>query len=194
MADITLMQNPMDDAGQIIYGGASGVPTKLAVGTDDQVLTLASGVPTWADAAGGSSIKKVRLYDSTSSQSIAASGFGAALTFDSERVDSDGFHEGVTNPSRITIPADGWYSVGGTVTMPSGTSGRRWKLILKVDGATVIAQQAINFNTSFGLDVTVNTEWQFTAAQYVELWVYNGEASTAKAATGYEFWATYLGA
>tara|TARA_R110000803_G_scaffold97656_1_gene165761 strand:+ start:909 stop:1799 length:891 start_codon:yes stop_codon:yes gene_type:complete len=44
---------PMTAAGDIIYGGASGAGTRLAKGTDDQVLTLASGVPTWAAAGGG---------------------------------------------------------------------------------------------------------------------------------------------
>lgn len=39
--------NPMSAAGDIIYGGASGVMTRLAKGTDGQVLTLADGVPSW---------------------------------------------------------------------------------------------------------------------------------------------------
>jgi len=42
------MVNPMTTAGDIIYGGTSGAPTRLAKGTDGYVLTLASGVPTWA--------------------------------------------------------------------------------------------------------------------------------------------------
>lgn len=49
------MTNPMTTLGDIIYGGASGTPTRLAKGTDGQVLTLASGVPTWAAASGGGS-------------------------------------------------------------------------------------------------------------------------------------------
>ncbi len=40
----TLMANPMTTAGDVIYGAASGVATRLAKGTDDQVLTLASGI------------------------------------------------------------------------------------------------------------------------------------------------------
>jgi hypothetical protein len=36
----------------IVADGASSV-TRLGVGTDDQVLTLASGAPAWADAGGG---------------------------------------------------------------------------------------------------------------------------------------------
>jgi len=54
MEDSSYMKNPMTASWDVIYGWASGVPTRLAKGTDDQVLTLASWVPTWADATGGS--------------------------------------------------------------------------------------------------------------------------------------------
>jgi hypothetical protein len=49
------MANPMTTAGDTIYGGASGVPTRLGVGTAGQVLTVNSGAtaPEWADASGG---------------------------------------------------------------------------------------------------------------------------------------------
>lgn len=46
--------SPMSASGDIIYGGASGTGTRLAKGTDGQVLTLAAGVPSWADGGGGS--------------------------------------------------------------------------------------------------------------------------------------------
>lgn len=51
----TLMANPMTTGGDVIYGGASGVPTRLANGSANQVLqsngtTLA---PTWVTLAGG---------------------------------------------------------------------------------------------------------------------------------------------
>ena len=39
--------------GDLLYGSASNTISKLAVGSTDQVLTVAGGVPTWADAAGG---------------------------------------------------------------------------------------------------------------------------------------------
>ncbi len=45
--------SPMTTAGDIIYGGASGVGTRLAKGLDGQVLTLTSGQPSWAAAAVG---------------------------------------------------------------------------------------------------------------------------------------------
>ena len=50
--------SPMTTSGDIIYGGASGTGTRLAKGTDAQVLTLAGGLPTWA-AAGVSSVGSI---------------------------------------------------------------------------------------------------------------------------------------
>lgn len=47
------MTNPMTTAGDIIIGGTSGAPARLAASTNGYVLTLASGVPVWAASAGG---------------------------------------------------------------------------------------------------------------------------------------------
>lgn len=44
----TTLTNPMDAIGQIIYGGASGAPTKLAAGTSGQLLVSGgAAAPTW---------------------------------------------------------------------------------------------------------------------------------------------------
>ena len=48
--------SPMTTAGDIIYGGTSGTGTRLAKGNDGDVLTLASGAPSWAAPAGVTSI------------------------------------------------------------------------------------------------------------------------------------------
>jgi hypothetical protein len=45
--------SPMTAEGDVLYGGTSGTVTTLAKGSNDEVLTLASGVPSWAAAAGG---------------------------------------------------------------------------------------------------------------------------------------------
>lgn len=52
--DTEKMANPMTTSGDIIYGGASGTPTRLAKGTDGQVLGLTAGIPTWQNVSGGS--------------------------------------------------------------------------------------------------------------------------------------------
>lgn len=53
IADNAITLAKMEDGteGDVLYYGASGVPTRLAVGTDGEVLTLASGVPSWATAS-----------------------------------------------------------------------------------------------------------------------------------------------
>jgi hypothetical protein len=43
----TGMSNPMTAAGDIIVGGASGSPARLAAGTNGQSLRLAAGTPAW---------------------------------------------------------------------------------------------------------------------------------------------------
>jgi hypothetical protein len=47
MTRIDLLTNPMTTAEDLIVGGASGAPTALPVGTDDDVLTVVSGAVTW---------------------------------------------------------------------------------------------------------------------------------------------------
>ncbi len=42
------MSNPMTTAGDLITGGASGTPGRLAVGAEGEVLTAVSGEPAWA--------------------------------------------------------------------------------------------------------------------------------------------------
>jgi hypothetical protein len=54
IADSKIIKNPMTTAGDVMYGGANGVPTRLAKGTAGQVLKINSGAtaPEWGDAAG----------------------------------------------------------------------------------------------------------------------------------------------
>lgn len=71
----TALINPMTTSGDIIYGGASGVPTRLAAGSDGNVLTLAGGVPTWAAGASTPSLATVTGVGSTTSATITAGHF-----------------------------------------------------------------------------------------------------------------------
>lgn len=48
-----ILANPMTTVGDTIYGGASGVATRLAAGSNGQVLTLTTGIPSWATPVTG---------------------------------------------------------------------------------------------------------------------------------------------
>jgi hypothetical protein len=61
------MTNPMTTLGDVIVGGASGAPARLAVGTNGHVLTVVTGEPAWAAPPSGGS---------------AAGGAGAVQTSD----------------------------------------------------------------------------------------------------------------
>jgi len=44
------MTNPMTTLGDMIYGGSSGTPTRLAIGAEGSILTVSSGLPVWVSA------------------------------------------------------------------------------------------------------------------------------------------------
>jgi len=69
-------QSLMTAEGDILYASGANTLAKLAKGSDDEVLTLASGVPSWAEAAGGGKIGQVV----NTNISVTASGSGTTLT------------------------------------------------------------------------------------------------------------------
>ena len=68
------MTNPMTTQGDIIVGGASGAPTRLAKGTDGQFLSSTNSTLQWADAVSFALIDIFKIWDSgfTSFQSYYA--------------------------------------------------------------------------------------------------------------------------
>jgi len=58
------MSNPMTTAGDLIVGGSSGAPTRLAQGSTGQVLKVGSNGPEWANESGGSFIPTVTITQS----------------------------------------------------------------------------------------------------------------------------------
>lgn len=65
------MTNPMTTAGDTIYGGASGTPTRLAIGSTGNVLTVSGGNPVWAAPAGGGALTKITSASFTAQSSVA---------------------------------------------------------------------------------------------------------------------------
>jgi len=80
----TLMSNPMTTANDLIYGGTSGAPTRLAIGTSGYVLTSngSSSAPSWQAASGGTSTPNDlnSLSNAGLSLSIASNALTVTLT------------------------------------------------------------------------------------------------------------------
>ena len=79
-------QSVLTAAGDILYASGANTLAKLAKGSDDEVLTLASGVPSWASASGGGGKigQVVQNVDttlrSTTSTSFVTTGISVTIT------------------------------------------------------------------------------------------------------------------
>lgn len=51
--------SPMTTSGDIIYGATAGSASRLAIGSNSQILTISGGLPTWQNASGGSGITQL---------------------------------------------------------------------------------------------------------------------------------------
>lgn len=72
--DTTGMTNPMTTTGDSIYSSSGSTPARLGIGSTGQVLTVASGLPSWATPVAGGA------YTSLASGSMAAASIGVDLT------------------------------------------------------------------------------------------------------------------
>jgi hypothetical protein len=87
MADVPLLKNPMTTAGDTVYGGASGAPTSLAIGTAGQVYKVNAGAtaPEWADESAGGALTGNQIVaipfgtDHSATTNGGAAGTGYAL-------------------------------------------------------------------------------------------------------------------
>ena len=158
--DTNAIQNAIVDAkGDLIAATAADTPARLAVGANNTVLTADSAQATGLKWATPSSTFAGCLLTNAASQSIAYN-TATALTFDTERIDTDAYHSNVTNTSRITIPAGkaGKYLITWRVTWAYNTSGDRGYYLYKngtiLDAgygggstSTVVQQQQVTIAT-----------------------------------------------
>lgn len=134
VADSKFINNTLTTTtGDIIYASAANTPARLGIGSTNQVLTVSGGVPTWA-AAGG--FTGCLLYRNNASLSFTQN---VTKIFDgySETLDTDAFHDTVTNTSRITIPTGlgGKYKVYGNFN--STTADKTAEVYLYKNGSVL---------------------------------------------------------
>ena len=84
-ADAAGMTNPMTTTADIIYSSSGSTPARLGIGSTDDVLTVAGGVPTWAAPAGGGKVLQAvsttySTYQSSASVTYANTGLSLSIT------------------------------------------------------------------------------------------------------------------
>ena len=131
--------------GDVIYASATNTLSKLTAGTNGYVLTLASGVPTWAAASGG--VTSINFGSTGLTPSSATGGVvnvagtlgaGYGGTGQSAYAVGDMLYASATTPtiSKLTLG-----SAGQMMTVNSGATGPQW-----VDQSTLYVGKATNIN------------------------------------------------
>lgn len=106
MADVPLMNNPMTTAGDIIQGGASGAPQRLAIGTAGQVLKVNAGATAleYDDESGGSSLAADGTRQTAGSYTTPGSTYADIDGTNLSRTISTGAH-------RVKVTLTGFFTV-----------------------------------------------------------------------------------
>ena len=149
----------LDAKADLITATANDTPARLGVGANGTVLTADSSTATGLKWATPSTTFAGCLLTNAASQSIPYNA-ATALTFDTERIDTDAYHSTVTNTSRITIPTGkaGKYLITWRVTWAYNTSGDRGYYLYKngtildagyggASTSTVVQQQQVTIAT-----------------------------------------------
>ena len=79
-SDASGMTNPMTTTGDTIYSSSGSTPARLGIGTTGQVLTVASGVPSWATPAGGGGITLLSTTAITATNAINITSISGSYT------------------------------------------------------------------------------------------------------------------
>jgi hypothetical protein len=190
------MATAIDAKGDLIAGTAADAFSRLAVGTNGQVLTADSAESTgmkWATAAGGSSFAGVRL-SASGTQSIS-NNTNTKVTFNGEVYDVGGY---AASGSTITIPSGkaGYYLLQGSYGfLAPNATGYRGIFIKKNTSTTLI--QTYMYQLPSDVYLNANVVAYLAVGDTVELYLQqtSGTSLTLTVDTESQFLAaTFLGA
>jgi hypothetical protein len=202
--DVTItnsMATAIDAKGDLIAGTGADTFSRLAVGTNGQVLTADSTASTgmkWATA--GSSFVGCRVY-SAGTMTISPN-TNTVLNWDTETYDTDAFHSTSSNTSRMTIPTGkaGYYRVTFGTTNSHTASAQAFNYQLRKNGSTNLfnyyypnGTEAGSYPSAAVNSITVN----LAEADYLEVLVWkngSGNATIAAGSNSNQFEIHFLGA
>src|SRR3990167_3323448 len=144
----------------------------LKGGAEGDVLVRRTGRPFGASCEGGGIA--ARVYNSGALSVLTNS--STALTFDSERYDTDNIHSVVSATGRLTCVTPGKYFIHGHITWTANTDvDDRSVLFVRLNGATNIGSTSIArtaIMATRSMDQSVATIYDLAVGDYVELVAY----------------------
>ena len=155
--------------GDILYRNGT-VWTALGAGTSGYYLkTQGAGAnPTWAVATPVFSGAKVTLAGDWTAQDFTTA---KAIPFDSETFDVGGWHDNVTNNTRLTVPSGVSYvSITGQVTHANGSTGTTWRSLKVFKNGVEYAGFALQGFLGAGIKANTSCIADVTAGDYFELY------------------------
>jgi len=98
-----IQETKLTTTGDTLYASAANTSARLGIGTAGQVLTVASGLPSWATPSSGSAYSGASL--SNNGTVTVASNTWTAIPYPQEEWDTNSYHDTSTNNTRFTIPS-----------------------------------------------------------------------------------------
>jgi hypothetical protein len=179
--------------GDIIYYDVDQFQ-KVSVSTVGKVLTTVAGKPAWIEPS--TSTTFYCILKKQAAQTIVGN---ATVTYGatSEIYDTEGFHDPVTNPERITIPSGGagLYLCGANILWDSDTSGgREIDMIHGLSGGgTSGILQAINASGAANASpATISVIRQLADGDYVYVNTFESSSGSPQVRANSNFWAYRL--
>lgn len=157
-------------AGAKLISLQSGGVEKFAIDKDGKILTASVQTSSIVDGAVTpaklSAQPAARVYNATNQ--TLTTGILTTLLFGSERFDSDGIHDTVTNSGRLTAVTSGLYAITGQANFATNATGSR-SLGIRLNGTTELAQDERPSSGATPTSTTLTTYYRLNAGDYVEL-------------------------
>ncbi len=177
----TALTNPMTTGGDVIYGGASGVATRLANGSSGQILTSSGGTsaPTWTTKG------PVGFTARNYSNGTLTSGSTHTVVFNTVARDDNSAYNSSTGEYKV--PFTGWCVIESEIGMAAtaATATRQLFSYIRVNGAGISNIYTYAYTTNTITHRVYNSiQWYCTADDIITIVVENDLGATGTPQTG----------